>query len=220
MNPFRLPTNSQRLAVVGRTGSGKTVFSTWALSLAPFDRQPYVIVDYKRDQLIGAIDRIEEISLKEIPKKPGLYRVVPLPHEETEVNEWLWKIWERGKTGLYFDEMYNVPDPQKRSALRAVLTQGRSKRIPVIGVSQRPAWISRFLFSEADFFACFHLNTTEDVQRIGSFMPNDVGARLPPYHAHWYDVSRDTALTLSPVPSEESILQRFDERLRQRRHAY
>lgn len=219
---FRLPTNTQRTAIIGRTGSGKTQFAAWLLSLAPFDKQPYVIVDYKRDVLLNAIDRIEEIRLGYVPKKPGVYIVKPLPDEMEEVNEWLWKVWAQEKVGLYFDEMYNVPDPVKKSALKAVLTQGRSKAIPAICLTQRPAWISRFVFSEADFYAVFHLNTIKDIQKIEEFFPKetDVRNRLPEYNSYWYDVGSNASFELKPAPSAEITLQRFDDRLRRHRGAY
>lgn len=205
---------------MGRTGSGKTQQAAWLLSLAAFDRQPYIIVDYKGDDLLNAIERVDEIRLGEVPKHPGVYIVHPLPHETDETNEWLWKIWKREKTGLYFDEMYNVPDPQKKSALRAILTQGRSKRIPAICLTQRPAWVSRFIFSEADHYSVFHLNTSGDVSRVKEFMPGDHETRLPTYNSQWYDVSQDASFQLLPAPDADTILQRFDDRLAPKRRKF
>lgn len=220
MSDFRLPDWSQRLTVMGRTGSGKTQFAAWVLSHAPFHKIPYVIVDYKHDILLNAIDRAEYIKLGYVPKSPGVYIVQPLPHETEEVNAWLWKVWERGKCGLYFDEMYNVPDPMKGSALRAVMTQGRSKRIPAICLTQRPAWVSRFIFSEADFYAAFHLNTKTDVDKVREFFPGSHELRLPQYHCRWYDVSDDRSFIVKPAEGAETILDRFDDRLSPKRRVF
>lgn len=216
---FRLPTNKQRLAVVGRTGSGKTQFSAWVLSLAPYDKQPYIIFDWKHDELLGAIDRAREIRLGEIPKQPGLYIVRPLPDEHEEVNAYLWRIWQRERVGLYFDESYNIPDPQKRSALRAVLTQGRSKRIPVIACTQRPAWISRFIFSEADFICSFHVSTPEDVIRVRQFVPG-YEPHMPQYTSRWFDVTDNAVYQMQPAPDAETILETFDQRLQPKRRFF
>src|SRR5215469_12979317 len=93
---FRFPNNTQRLLIVGRTGSGKTQLAAWVLSFAPFDRQPYIIVDYKHDELLNGTDHIKEIALGEIPKKKGLYIVHPRPDiDDDAMNDWLFKIWER-----------------------------------------------------------------------------------------------------------------------------
>ena len=216
---FRLPNYKQRVAVIGRTGSGKTQFGAWLLSEAAFTEQPYVIVDYKGDDLLNGIDRINEIGLNEVPKRPGLYIVKPRPDQVDDVEAWLWKVWAREKVGLYFDEMYLIPDPQKGGALRSIFTQGRSKRIPVIGLTQRPRHISRFLFSEADFFAVFHLNTAGDKQAVSEITPFQGDGRLPDYHCRWYDVGTDATFYLQPVPDAETILDRIDTRLAPNRKA-
>lgn len=213
MPDFRLPTNQQRVAVIGRTGSGKTQFGAWLLSHAPFDRQPYVVIDYKGDELLGAIDRIREIGLKEVPKHPGLYTIRPLPSEEIDVENWLWKIWQKEKIGLYVDEGYALPD---KGAFQAVLTQGRSKRIPVICLTQRPTWVSRFVFSEADFYAVFHLNDHRDRLTVQAFTPKermDLRNRLADYNSYWYDVGKDKVFQLQPVPDAGVIVDSIDSRL-------
>lgn len=208
---FRLPTNRQRVAVMGRTGSGKTQFAAWLLSEAPFDKQPYVIIDYKGDELLNTIDRSKEIGLNEVPKSPGLYIVHPRPDESEQVEAWLWKIWERENIGIYADEAYVLPD---KGALQAVLTQGRSKHIPAIVLTQRPTWISRFVFSEADYYAVFHLNDLRDRQTVSAFMPpGSLNERQAPYHSRWYDVGGDTLFSLLPAPDAGAILDRIDSRL-------
>lgn len=210
---FRLPTTSQRSAIVGRTGSGKTQYGFWQTSYAPFDRQPYYIVDYKRDHLLNSVDRIKEIGLHEKPpKQPGLYIVHPSPHEEAEVEAWLWKVWEKQRCGLYIDEGYMLPD---KGALRAILTQGRSLQIPVTMLSQRPVWLSRFVFSEADFITRFHLNDKDDLKTVSRFMPSELGKeRLARYQSAWYDVSEDMGLIIAPVPAADTIAERIEQRLK------
>lgn len=216
---FRLPNNTQRVAVIGRTGSGKTQFGTWLLSKSSFDRQPYVVIDYKGDDLLCSIDRIREIGLREVPKHPGLYTIRPTPDQENEVEEWLWRVWKQEHVGLYVDEGYVLPE---KGAFQAVLTQGRSKRIPVICLTQRPSWLSRFVFSEADFYAIFHLNDRRDQLTVQAFTPRErmnLKNRLPDYHAYWYDVGRDNAFQMKPVPDADTIRETIQTRLRpKRRH--
>lgn len=209
---FEFPGRRHRLLVVGRTGSGKTQAATWVLSHSHFDKQPYIIVDYKYDDLLNSSDRIHEIGLDErIPSKPGLYIVHPQPHQEEQVEDWLWKVWSKEKTGLYFDEGYMLPD---KGALRAILTQGRSKHIPVIMLSQRPSQITRFAVSEADHYAVFHQNDKNDRKRIGEFTPPDFAhSDLPPYHFRWYNVAEHRVHNFAPVPTGDEILQRIEKRL-------
>lgn len=216
---FRFPSLSERAVVVGRTGSGKTQFSAWLLSEARFDIQPYVIVDYKGDALLNDIPFVQDLSLDQFPRKPGLYRISPLPETDDEkVEAWLWEIWKREKIGLYVDEAYRIPD--KGGAFNAILTQGRSKKIPVISCSQRPAWLSRFVFSEADFFAVFQLNDREDRLKVRRFLSEDgaqVTRRLPDFSCYWYDVKKDSLMIMSPVPDANTLLERFEQRLTPKR---
>jgi hypothetical protein len=220
MADFRLPNETQRLAVLGRTGSGKSQLGVWALSMSPFDRQPYTVIDWKGEQLIADSDRIREIKLGEVPKQPGLYVVRPLPGDEDKLEAWLWKLWSAERQGLYIDEGYSISP--RSPALQAILTQGRSKRLPVIALSQRPSWISRFILSEADFFAVFQLNDKNDRQRIQALTPKErmnVDERLEPYHCNWYDVGQDEVFKMKPVPDAQTILDRIDTRLSPKRKA-
>lgn len=212
-----LPTLKQRVAVIGKTGSGKSVFGLWLLSRAAFHEQPFVIVDYKHDELIEHIDYAPVIGYDEIPKQPGIYILRPHPSEDEQMEGFLRKVWERGRVGLYFDETAELPKHYGKGALHACLTQGRSKRIPVIACTQRPTGVAPAIFTEADFFACFYLQKPEDVQSFARYTPWDareiINNRLPPFHCRWYDSPRDVALTLGPSPGDDVILDTFHDRL-------
>ena len=211
MHEFRLPDTTQRVAIVGRTGSGKTQFATWILSNAAFDQQPYIIYDWKRDGLIGQIPYLEEIGLGEVPRHGGLYVVHPLPHDEEAVEQSFAAIWQQENVGLYVDECYMINKNSKW--YKACLTQGRSKHIPIINLTQRPVEVSRFMFSESDFYSAFHLNDSRDQDTVNAFMPVDISKRLPQYHSHWYDVGRDASFEMLPAPAAADILTKFNDRL-------
>lgn len=206
----RLPTDQQRIAIVGRTGSGKTRAGMWHLSQRDFHNMRWVIVDYKGDDLIAA-SPAQEIDftkpIKKTMRENGLYVIRPLPEvDDEDVELFLRQIWMTGNTGVYVDEGYMLPDGV---SLRGLLTQGRSKHIPMIILSQRPVWMSRFVFSEADFYQLFHLNDKRDKQSIGAFMPEKAKGRLPDYHSWYYDVGKDDLVTLGPVPDDKGILAGF-----------
>ena len=200
---------------MGRTGSGKTQAGAWLLSLAPFHQQPYIIIDFKHDDLLNSIDRSREIGLHEkLPTVPGVYIVHPGPGDADALENFLFKVWRQERIGLLFDEAYMVPDQE---AFQAILTQGRSKHIPAIILTQRPVWISRFVFSEADYYAVFHLNDRRDQKSVQEFTPQtplfDLSARVPDYHFRWYDVGNDYSTLVKPVPDRETILETFEKRL-------
>lgn len=179
---------------------------------------PFIIVDFKREGLIAEIPRLEEIDIDgKIPKHAGLYVVRPgvLDVDAGNVTEFLFRVWDREHTGLFIDEGYMIPprDP----GLRTVLTQGRSKHIPVISLSQRPAHISPFLLSEAEFKSVFYLEHPRDIERLNEWMPRVAPDKLPDHESYWYQRAGRELLRLKRCPPPDAILNTFDERRVRRR---
>lgn len=210
MADFAFPTVSEHTTILGRTGSGKTQMGAWLLSHGHFDDMPYVIIDYKGDKLLNDIGATDISIYDAPPEKPGLYIAHPFTYEEEAVNDYLWKIHARNNTGLYFDEGFMVA---KMKALEAILMQGRSKQIPCFILSQRPAWVSRYAFSEASHFAAFHLNDKRDQLKVREFFPNYNEQRMGKFYSQWYAVNHDCNFILRPVPDADTIRQRFTQRL-------
>jgi hypothetical protein len=204
--------------IVGRTGGGKTQAGVWHLSGRSFETMPWFIFDFKRDELIGALPAQEISVTSNPPRKPGLYVVRPTPGQEEIVETFLWRLHQQTHCGIYIDEGYCID--QRSSALQAILTQGRSLKIPVIILSQRPVWIPRFAISEADFYQVFRLNDQRDYQILRAFIPHDLSERastLPEYHSFYYDVGKDALTVFTPVSDRDSIVRTFRDRIGPRR---
>lgn len=203
----RLPNDTSRTSIIGRTGSGKTFAGVWHLSQQNFDVMPWILLDFKGDPLLAQVAALQgavTITLDDpVPTYPGLYIMRVLPNEKDALNTWLWKVWDTGYCGIYVDEGYMLSDSD---AFDAILTQGRSKHIPVIILSQRPVWLNRFVFSESNFFQVFHLNDRRDRRTVREFVPANLDARLEEYNSYYYDVGRDKLVKFQPVPDEASIL--------------
>lgn len=213
MSDFVFPTNTDRSILIGRTGSGKTQAGAWLLSHANFDEQPWIIVDYKYDSLLNEIEGVEHINFKKLPKESGLYIIHPHPHDEYLVDNMFFNIWAQEHTGVFIDEAYMTPNFRRYRGYDAMLTQGRSKHIPIISLTQRPCRVTPFAFSESDYFSVFHLNTRRDQLTVEDYAPISMKKKLPAYHSHWYDVKRDKKYLMQPVENRGTILARFNERL-------
>jgi DNA helicase HerA-like ATPase len=212
---FYWPGPQDRLAIIGRTGSGKTHLACCVLSQANWPSRPWVIIDYKRDELLAALPRIEEIGItppkigRWLPRQPGLYVVHPPPDSDEKVEALLMRLWARGHSGLYVDEGHMLPDS---GGLKAILTQGRSKHLQTIILTQRPKWVNRFVFSEASAFSIFHLNDKRDRQTVQEVAPVDLSQPLEPRHSYYYRVEDNALFRMNPVPGRDDILQIFDDR--------
>ena len=230
----RGPTDSDRVVILGDTGSGKSQFAGAMLSTRDWDLQPWVIIDYKGEDLIEEIieecgNAITHISVNDPPpKKPGLYymKVRPLV-DDAAIELWLQRVYDRasnGKkrqgTGLFLDEGYALPRNSK--FFDVILTQGRSLKIPVICLYQRPVHMSRFAISQSTFRAVFRLGDERDADTASRFIKPAKGENgklitvfddLPPYYCLWYDVGRGYSTVLRPAPDRQSIINRFKARL-------
>jgi hypothetical protein len=167
------------------------------------------------DELINAIEGVRHIDTSEVPKHPGIYLCHPHPDDIDGVIRQMWRIWEQENTGVYVDEGYMVcPSGGGNPAFRSILTQGRSKHIPVICLSQRPVWLDRFVFSESDYYQIFALNDSEDRRQVSRFVPYDPDLRLDDFHSWYYDVGRDRLVIVRPVPQKEELLAAFAARMK------
>ncbi len=212
---FRIPGPDSRTTIIGKTGSGKTQAAIWHLSTRRLDVTPWVAFDFKRDPLLNSIPGSRELGLEDAaPKRPGLHLVHPLPGDGEAVDGLLWRIWERGRVGVFVDEAYMID--RDSEALQAILTQGRSKKIPVILATQRPVHVSRFAFSEAEYIQLFRLTDKRDMTTVAQFIPGKLGT-LPQFHSHWYDSARDYHCVLLPVPVANSLRESIAEQIGPRR---
>jgi hypothetical protein len=220
---IKLPGKHNRTVLVGRTGTGKTVAGLWHLSLQDLAR-PWVILNFKNDEHIDSIENTIEIGLdwKPTKKDHGLYIARPLPSDAkgTSLNpspleQFLWRIWDRGNCGIFCDETFMVGN---NDAFNSCLTQGRSKRIPMIMCTQRPVWISRFCFSEASYIQVFDLNDARDIDTIEGFVPIlwDKEQPLGQHQSWYYEIDRNYLVRLNPVPDMDRIRATFGNRLGKR----
>lgn len=206
-----LPRYDKRLAILGSTGSGKTVFGIWMLSHTDYHIRPWFIFDFKGDELIEGLPTVEISLNNSPPKEPGLYVLRPLPGDEKLLSNFFCKLWEQENCGVYIDEGYMIPKNDRW--YRALLTQGRSKHIQMIVLSQRPVWMDKFTFTEANYFAVFNLNNDDDRDHVKTFLNRHKPQVLPRHHCLWYDVDNQRTVKLSPVPPPDEILDTFYRRV-------
>jgi hypothetical protein len=208
---MRYPDDTNRHVIIGATGSGKTQAAVHFLSWRSYTQNPWVIYNFKSDELIDGIPYARHIGVEEVPVRPGVYVTHPHPDEQDAVEQQMWAIWERGNTGVYVDEGYMIG--RNNRAFRSLLTQGRSKRVPMMVLSQRPLWMDRFVFSESEYVQAFRLRHKEDRKHAQAFIEGDISRRLPEFHSYYYDVGLNRMHYLKPVPDIQTIYSTFERRL-------
>lgn len=210
---FYWPRDDERVCVIGATGSGKTWASCWILAHHSIDKRPWLLIDSKQETMFRSLNRMGVIQARlklsaAAPTQPGLYHVPVREHYDDEaLDEFLWRVHARGRTGIFIDEAHSVAPPGRRgSALRAILTQGRAKLIPVIAQSQQPTNIDTYVKSEAQHIILFHLVDRDQRLDMRRYMTADPDADLPNHWAYWYSTKRRFLWRLRPVPDAATIL--------------
>jgi hypothetical protein len=212
MPAIRLPGPTDRTTILGSTGSGKTTLAVQLLATRNYRERPTFILDIKRDSLLGRLPAKEILITARAPTEPGFYVMRPRPSKELaeELEAFFWQLYEQGNCILYVDEGTMISP--YNNGFRALLTQGRSKYIEMITLSQRPVKLMSEVFSEATFFSVFRLTRYHDRQIVASWLPDELYSprlRLADHHSIWYDVARDQGTELGPVPPPDQVLAQF-----------
>jgi hypothetical protein len=214
-----LPNNTQRQLTIGATGSGKTQFAAHTLSLRDIDRLPWIIANFKDDELLNAIPHATELDGLTLPKKlpPGIYIARPDIDDWDGMEALMSEIWQRTHIGLMVDEALAISEP-RHPAFRRLLTQGRSRRCPVIACTQRPVDVDRYAFSESELITVMELRDDREAAKIEEqtgFYPDR--HTLPRFHSYCIQRGGGTGQVVTvcpPVPTFEKILKVFDKKLR------
>lgn len=228
---FRFPGPRDRVTINGKSGSGKSTFAIWLFAeSADFDKKPWVFIDYKKEDLIQAAlkeDMFRRLKITAaIPKDPGAYVVEPDPHNPDEVVKFLWRVYDRGRCGVFLDEATMIPELRGQAntggPFQSLLSQGRSKEIPVWTLAQRPVNVNNMVLTENNFYVAFRLRSGKDLAKVKDEIPENSKNydyvwgdewNPPARYARWYDDERDLSLRLRPCPPPDEILGVLFERL-------
>lgn len=210
MAPQPLPSikPGERAIIAGRTGSGKTTLGTWLLKRSP---QRWVIFNPKNTPIYNDLPNVEIMygfNAKKLDRAVDNAKFMVLNFKPVESEPrfmdacigWLHEQFDN--IGLCADELYTLHDGTRPlPGLTAWLTRGRERKQSFVGLMQRPAWISRFCFSESDYIGGMALQLASDRKTM---MQNAGRAeflkKLDPHYWLWYRVAADSLNLYGPVP--------------------
>lgn len=177
--------SSERVAIIGRTGSGKTYLAeALTRSLTRF-----IVIDPNgllANRFQPHIDFDDGFKFLEQGREARLYVSRDRPQDYEQVLDAIYKRLKN--VVVYIDEAYGVVPPGTRApdALWALYTRGRSRGLGVWASTQRPRFIPRFMLSEAEWFFVFALNLTDDREYLARIVHPAVIRPVRDVHGFYY----------------------------------
>lgn len=206
--PIVLP--GKRAAIAGRTGAGKSTLANW---LAWHSPGKFVILNPKFTRAYNELPncvRVDGLDFERVvdlieDDEVRFINVCPDGEDSSaeSMDEFVGDLHKAySNIGLLADELYTLHiRGQAGPGLVGWLTRGRELGQSFIGLTQRPAWVSRFIFSESDYICAMDLALKDDRKRMYEMSGKDeMEVRLPPRYWHWYDVAADELTTYAPIP--------------------
>lgn len=204
--------DSQVIYITGHRGTGKTQEGLYQLSQRSFDEKPWVILDFKHNDLASMMPVNAIVSVSDAPPTdPGLY-CAKVTLEDAErgghLERYFHKCLRQGNIGLFVDEGRRIGTAN--NGFRAVVAEGRSQKVPVIFVCQRPAFVDTWALSESDFIQVFNLIHPDDHERMWGFIPRDrldfdQLRKAGKHHSWYYQVETDRLELASPCETFDEI---------------
>ncbi len=203
----------RRATIAGKTGTGKSTLAVWLLERSP---QSWIILNPKHTAAYRKLpDSIifRRFDAGKIRSALRRYKYVSLNFSNDEADpEFLdavidWLHNDIKNVGLCADELYTLHSASGRAGdgLIGWLTRGRELKQSFLGLTQRPAWISRFLFSEADFVGSMKLTREDDRKRmVQETGRREFANRLQGHQWLWYNDAADDITLYGPVPVSQS----------------
>lgn len=210
-----LPSEGEKLLIVGQNGSGKTAFAAWLLER--IRTAPSLIYDTKDESKFAALPKsriagdwdgvweaMDDGESEFVVFRPPLEEL----NDPERLDAYLLEHYHNfPQVPAYIDEAYSFhKNGREGPGLTALFTRGRSRGITTIISSQRPARISRFCITEAQRVAAFRLMDRKDRQRLADVIPNFDRMEAPkPFHFHYFLAGDDYPILYPPVPLTQGM---------------
>lgn len=197
--------------IVGQNGSGK---SQMLMKLALENEQQSIIFDTKLDDDFLYLAKKSEV-LKVVTSyidfvravKKGDFDYLIVRPTKIEIanpkalDNYLDFLTSFKNFSIFIDEAYPFHAGNGRcyEGLNCLLTRGRSYKLSVICCTQRPAFISNFIYSESSYFFVYRLMLLKDRKVVSDFIPYPKDEILENFHYYQYDIVENFGEVKTPI---------------------
>lgn len=213
----------ERWAIIGKSGSGKSVFARWVMYQYLRAHWPVVIVDPKRRY----VDAVNGDSFAKAPQessiaspwqiKDGIFNPdakvqIYLPtipaKRDPALDRLYFSLLERGGVVLENEDLTQIADENTApQGFLSLLTDGRTSEVVMLNLAQRPFEIPTHVYAQAENYVCFRMTVQRDLDRMAEIMGDiRVRQRKIPRRYFWYEHDGDDAAQLMlPLPAREVV---------------
>jgi len=183
----------ERVALIGATGSGKSVLARYMLDSI----SRVLVIDPKHtwdEDGYRAASRLPMFSKEwRIVYRPGM-------DDDEKMAAILVEAWKRGDLVVYVDEAASISEsfPLSTRMLSEIARTGRERRVSLWSAMQRPRHTPRVFLTETEVWFVFRLRSGEDRAYIGAYVGEEVTEKIGVFE-FWYvrpDEDRPRRLTL------------------------
>lgn len=172
---------AEHLAILGPTGSGKTVFMTHVLKMRALLRSSHAVIIATKPA-DGSMARMGWPVLNKWPPNYGQNDVIywpkaPKPEDQVEyqkqkINNMLNDLWgPEANIIVAFDEIaYIETELRLKTLITRYWREARSLKITLVATTQRPRFVSRYMFSEPTWGVAFRPNDEDDAIRVAEIL--------------------------------------------------
>ncbi len=199
----------QRAVFAGRTGSGKSTVGCWLLKRSPLNwliLNPKWTAAYSElpDSIILSTNKVRDLTDALKDHRFVIYNPPSNIASNPDVMDDLVMYFHENYSnmGLCADELYSLhKNGQAGPGIIGWLTRGRELKQSFLGLTQRPAWVSKFLFSESDYIGGMSIVLRDDRKKMfENTGKEEFLEKVEPYHWLWYNVAKDNLRCFGPVP--------------------
>ncbi len=200
----------ERWFIVGKTGSGKSVFARYILRQWMRSHWPILIIDPKH-----GYDQFAEEPEAATLERPWrgwdetapvcIYQPTMPARHDPDLDALLFMVLEHGNIVVEIEDTYGMMNAQSApEGYMALITQGRAKGVSVLTLSQRPIGVPDVAMSQADHIVIFRQLGPANIKRMADFT-QDQSTTYPlrRYEFRYWNEEMDRSRKFAPLRRED-----------------